>query len=91
MPRKKRQIRVDYLKAGFAERPGKSDHRVYTHPLLSNTMLWPAPTGKTPSTMTSATSSAPGMPWKRPSSGRVERGNTHERDPERDTALLYPH
>ena len=35
MPRKKRQIRADYLKAGFAERPGKGDHRVYTHPLLS--------------------------------------------------------
>lgn len=34
MPRKKRQIRAEYRAAGFTERPGKGDHRVYTHPLL---------------------------------------------------------
>jgi hypothetical protein len=34
MPRKKRDIRRDYLAAGFRERQGKGDHTVYTHPLV---------------------------------------------------------
>ncbi|HEV2237629.1 MAG TPA: type II toxin-antitoxin system HicA family toxin [Ktedonobacterales bacterium] len=34
MPRKKRQIRAEYRKAGFSERAGKGDHIVYWHPLL---------------------------------------------------------
>jgi predicted RNA binding protein YcfA (HicA-like mRNA interferase family) len=34
MPRKKRDIRADYRKAGFNERQGKGDHVVYSHPLL---------------------------------------------------------
>jgi len=34
MPRKKRDIRQDYRKAGFSERQGKGDHIVFSHPLL---------------------------------------------------------
>ena len=34
MPRKKRDIRRDYRKAGFTERQGKGDHTVFSHPLL---------------------------------------------------------
>jgi predicted RNA binding protein YcfA (HicA-like mRNA interferase family) len=34
MPRKKRDIRRDYRKAGFSERQGKGDHTVFSHPLL---------------------------------------------------------
>lgn len=34
MPRKKRDIRRDYRKAGFSERQGKGDHTVFRHPLL---------------------------------------------------------
>jgi hypothetical protein len=34
MPRKKRDIRRDYRSAGFAERQGKGDHTVFSHPLV---------------------------------------------------------
>lgn len=34
MPRKKRDIRRDYRKAGFSERHGKGDHTVFRHPLV---------------------------------------------------------
>ena len=34
MPRKKRDIRRDYRKAGFSERKGKGDHTVFCHPLV---------------------------------------------------------
>ena len=34
MPRKKRDIRRDYRKAGYDERPGKGDHTIFTHPLV---------------------------------------------------------
>jgi predicted RNA binding protein YcfA (HicA-like mRNA interferase family) len=34
MPRKKRDIRREYRSAGFSERQGKGDHKVYAHPLL---------------------------------------------------------
>jgi len=34
MPRKKRDIRRDYRRAGFSERKGKGDHTVFAHPLL---------------------------------------------------------
>ncbi len=36
MPRKKREIRAEYRKAGFAERQGRGDHTVFSHPLVSN-------------------------------------------------------
>ena len=32
--RKKRDIRAAYRKAGFAERKGKGDHTVFSHPLV---------------------------------------------------------
>lgn len=34
MPRKKREIRQDYHKAGFTEVPGKGSHTVFRHPLV---------------------------------------------------------
>jgi hypothetical protein len=34
MPRKKRDIKRNYRKAGFTERQGKGDHVVFSHPLL---------------------------------------------------------
>jgi hypothetical protein len=34
MPRKKRDIRRDYRRAGFSERQGKGDHTVFTHSLV---------------------------------------------------------
>lgn len=34
VPRKKRDIRRDYRAAGFAERQGKGDHTVHSHPLV---------------------------------------------------------
>ena len=37
MPRKKRNIKREYRKAGFDERPGKGDHTVFTHPLVRKT------------------------------------------------------
>jgi predicted RNA binding protein YcfA (HicA-like mRNA interferase family) len=36
MPRKKRESRRAYRKAGFTERAGKGEHTVYSHPLLRN-------------------------------------------------------
>jgi predicted RNA binding protein YcfA (HicA-like mRNA interferase family) len=36
MPRKKRDIRRAYRRAGFAERQGKGDHTVFSHPLLKD-------------------------------------------------------
>ena len=35
MPRKKRQIRADFLALGFRERQGKGDHTVYSHPSVA--------------------------------------------------------
>ncbi len=35
MPRKKRDIKHDYRKAGFAEQQGKGDHVVFRHPLVT--------------------------------------------------------
>jgi len=32
MPRKKREIRREYRKAGYNERQGKGDHTVFTYP-----------------------------------------------------------
>lgn len=34
MPRKKREIRRDFRRAGFSERQGKGSHKVYHHPFL---------------------------------------------------------
>lgn len=34
MPRKVRQLKADLRKAGFAWRPAKGSHGVWTHPLL---------------------------------------------------------
>jgi len=34
MPRKKRDIRNAYRAAGFAERHGKGDHTIFSHPLV---------------------------------------------------------
>ena len=34
MPRKKRDIRRDYRRAGFIEDPGKGSHTVFRHPLV---------------------------------------------------------
>jgi hypothetical protein len=34
MPRKKRDIRREYRRAGFDERQGKGDHIVFSHPLV---------------------------------------------------------
>ncbi len=34
MPRKKREIRRDYQRAGFIEDPGKGSHSVFRHPLV---------------------------------------------------------
>lgn len=34
MPRKKRDIKRDYRKAGFSERHGKGDHTIFSHSLL---------------------------------------------------------
>ena len=36
MPRKKRDIRRDFRRAGFTERQGKGDHIVFTHPLVQD-------------------------------------------------------
>ena len=36
MPRKKREIRREYRRAGFTERQGKGDHTVFTHPLVQD-------------------------------------------------------
>jgi hypothetical protein len=34
MPRKKRDIKRDYRRAGFTESQGKGDHIVFRHPLI---------------------------------------------------------
>jgi hypothetical protein len=46
MPRKKREIRAEYCKAGFIERPGKGDHMVYSHPLLHENYVVAGADGK---------------------------------------------
>ena len=46
MPRKKRQIRAEYRKAGFIERPGKGDHMIYSHPLLRENYVVAGADGK---------------------------------------------
>lgn len=34
MPRKKRDIKRDYRRAGFMESQGKGDHTIFRHPLV---------------------------------------------------------
>ena len=34
MPRKNRQLKADWRRAGFIFRPGKGSHTVWSHPLL---------------------------------------------------------
>lgn len=46
MPRKKRDIKREYRKAGFNERPGKGDHTIFTHPLLRDTYAVDGADGK---------------------------------------------
>jgi len=46
MPRKKRDIRRDYRAAGFDERQGKGDHKVYSHPLLKDDFVVTGADGK---------------------------------------------
>jgi hypothetical protein len=53
MPRKKRDIRRDYRRAGFTERHGKGDHIVFTHPLLRDNFSVDGADGTTPNAMMS--------------------------------------
>jgi predicted RNA binding protein YcfA (HicA-like mRNA interferase family) len=46
MPRKKREIRREYRRAGFSERQGKGDHVVYSHPLLPHDYVVAGADGK---------------------------------------------
>lgn len=44
MPRKKREIRRDYLRAGYREEQGKGDHTKYRYLAWSKPLLWTAGT-----------------------------------------------
>jgi hypothetical protein len=77
MPRKKRQIRADYRKAGFIERPGKGDHMIYSHPLLRESMSSLARRGKMRCDTMSRTFSEHCALWKMPGSARAD-GSNHE-------------